>query len=74
MHVKSVHMHMSHESVCHGMSQLTPDRSCSALARHLCSGQEQQGPRKVAESHLGRDLISMEISCAGIRMMMISCI
>jgi len=41
VHDKSVHMHMSHESVCHGMSQLTPVRSCSALARHLCSGQEQ---------------------------------
>ena len=71
VHVKSVlvHnvMHMSHKSVCHGMSPNSPVLRCFALITHLGSGYKQKGPQKVSELAFGRDLVSMEINCASIR-------
>ena len=69
VHIKSVHMHMSHGSVCDGMSPNSPVLRCFAVIMHLGSGYTPKGARKVAELAFGRDLVSMEISCASIRNM-----
>ena len=72
MHIKSVHMHMSHGSVCDGKSPNSPVLRCFAVIMHLGSGYTSKGPRKVAELAFGRDLVSMEMSCASIRNMVFS--